>query len=82
MLQGDVRDQSRIREWLVRNERTQAWLARKADMSETQLHHLITCKHKAGPKTLRRLEVAMSLEIGSMQPWVDTSDLGNGGRAK
>ena len=55
-----------IRDWLEQHERTQAWLARKAVMSNSQLNHYLAGRHKAGVRVLRRLERAMDVEPGTL----------------
>ena len=55
-----------IKDWLEQHERSQAWLARKASMSDSQLNHYLAGRHKAGLKVLRRLEQAMDVEPGTL----------------
>ena len=55
-----------LKRWLSDHERTQAWLARKAVMSDSQLNHYLAGRHKAGLKVLRRLERAMDVEPGTL----------------
>ena len=55
-----------IKDWLEGHERTQAWLARKAGMSDSQLNHYLAGRHKAGVKVLKRLENAMEMEPGTL----------------
>ena len=55
-----------IRDWLEEHERSQAWLARKAEMSDSQLNHYLAGRHKAGFKVLQRLERAMDMEAGTL----------------
>lgn len=55
-----------VKEWLRVHERTQAWLARKAGLSDSQLNHYFAGRHIAGIKNLSRLEQAMGLAPGTL----------------
>ena len=55
-----------VKTWLAEHERTQAWLARKAVMSDSQLNHLLMGRHKPGNRILVRLERAMEVEPGTL----------------
>jgi transcriptional regulator with XRE-family HTH domain len=55
-----------VKQWLATHERTQAWLARKAGMSDSQLNHYLAGRHKAGVKKVALLEKAMDLPAGTL----------------
>lgn len=55
-----------LKKWLLEHERSQAWVARKAGMSDSQLNHYLAGRHKAGVKVLRRLEMAMDMDPGTL----------------
>lgn len=55
-----------VRDWLEREERSQAWLARKAKMDLTYFSLILNDHRKAGTKILRRLEGAMGLPSGTL----------------
>ena len=51
-----------VLEWLDRNERSQAYLARKAKVNIFHLNGCLRGKRECGERTLRKLEMAMGLE--------------------
>lgn len=54
------------KEWLFQQERSQAWLARQARISDEHLSQCL-CGHRTpGPRTLARLERAMNLPVGHL----------------
>ena len=58
--------QERVRVWLENNERSQAWLARKAKLDPSWLYLTLSGKRPAGNKTLRKLEHAMGMPEGTL----------------
>ena len=50
-----------VLEWLERNERSQAWLARHAELDPSWISLILSGQREAGPQTLRKLEDAMGL---------------------
>ena len=55
-----------IREWCTEHERSLAYLARKAGMSDSQLNHILAGRRNAGIKVLTRLEMAMGVVPGTL----------------
>ena len=55
-----------VRVWLENNERSQAWLARKAKLDPSWLCLTLSGKRHAGNKTLRKLERAMDMPEGKL----------------
>ena len=55
-----------IQDWLFREDRTQAQLARMAKVNVAVLSRIMTGKQIPGPKVCRRLEMAMNLERGAL----------------
>ena len=55
-----------VRDWLEENERSQAWLARKAGLDTTWVYLILSGRRHPGPKTLRKLEAAMGKESGTL----------------
>jgi transcriptional regulator with XRE-family HTH domain len=53
--------------WLEENQRTQAYLARKAGINESYLSRCLNDKTPAGERTLRRLELAMDMTVGALE---------------
>lgn len=60
-----IRDE--IQRWLDREERTQAYLARKAGINESYLSMILSGQRVPGIRALRKLEAAMALETGKLQ---------------
>lgn len=56
-----------IEEWLIKEDRTQIHLARKAGLAQGTLTRVMTGKQRPGPRVLRRLELAMGLPTGTLQ---------------
>lgn len=56
-----------IEEWLIREDRTQVQLARKARISPATLTRVIRGKQPAKAKVCRRLEMAMGLASGTLE---------------
>lgn len=65
--------EERTREWLFDNERSQAWLARKAGCTVFHLNGCLQGKRQASEKLLRQLERVMAIPYGTL--------LRNGARA-
>ena len=67
---SDVERQSRwstvVRGWLHDNERTQAWLARRAKVHPMHLSNCLLGKAKVGISVLSRLEDAMGMDPGTL----------------
>ena len=59
--------QETIRDWLEREERSQAWLARKARMDTNYLSAILNDLRHPGSKVLGRLDRAMGLPLGTLQ---------------
>lgn len=60
--------QETISEWLKANDRSQAWLARRADLSEQHFSRLMTGKiGNPAEETLRKLEEAMGMAEGTLE---------------
>ena len=57
-----------VRGWLEVNERSQAWLARKAGFSEAWLSRALRGKVKPSARALARLERVMGLAPGTLNP--------------
>ena len=55
-----------ISDWLLEQDRTQAWLARKADMTQTHLNLILHGKRRPSVRALRQLERAMGLQDGML----------------
>lgn len=55
-----------VEEWLFREDLKQAQLARRARMAQETLSRILLGKQKPGTKVLRRLEMAMKLEVGTL----------------
>ena len=45
----------KIQDWLVQEERSQAYLARKANISQEQLSRIMNRKHKPNRKTVSKI---------------------------
>ena len=58
-----------VREWLRRNDRTQAWLCRQARLSETQFSKQMRRHREIDDYDLHALEAAMEIRRGTL---VDT----------
>ena len=56
----------KVREWLEREERDQAYLARHAKISESYVSNLMTGKVQPSLETLRKLEEVMGMEFGEL----------------
>jgi DNA-binding phage protein len=69
-----------IEQWLDANERSQAYLARKAGISAEHLNRCLSGKTRIGPRTLRKLERAMGLPLGTLEltPEIPAGDGGEG----
>ncbi len=52
----------KVREWLEENDRSQAWLARKAGLDASWVSQVLAGKQPAGLKTLRAIEDALELD--------------------
>ena len=46
---------SMILDWLVKNERSQRWLAKKADIDYTNLTRILNGLHEPTPRTIRKI---------------------------
>ena len=55
-----------IGRWLEIEERSQAWLARKASMDGSYLSMILSGRRTPGPRAIRKLEGAMGLEPGTL----------------
>ena len=55
-----------VLEWLEVNDRSQAWLARRAGISERTMSMGLNGIHTPNPRTLKKLEKAMGLEPGAL----------------
>ena len=62
-----------VTSWLEENQRSQAYLARKAGINESYLSRSMNGKTRVGERTLRRLERAMDMPEWSLEfpPLVD-----------
>ena len=58
--------QMTVTDWLGKNERSQAWLARKTGLNPSWIYLILADRRQAGPKTLRKLEVAMDMPSGTL----------------
>ena len=58
--------QETIIEYLEREERSQAWLARKAGMDTHYLSAILNGLRSPGPKVLRKLDRAIGLAPGTL----------------
>ena len=56
----------RVRCWLVQEERSQAFLARKAGIDHSHLSMILSGQRTAGHRVLLKLEKAMELELGTL----------------
>ena len=56
-----------IEEWLDREQRPQAYLARRAAVAQETLVRILKDQHKASHPTLRKLERAMGLARGTLE---------------
>lgn len=56
--------QETVNEWLKRNERSQAWLARQAGITRRHLFGCMSGERRISVKTLIKLEQAMSAMPG------------------
>ena len=54
--------QTKVREWLKQNDRTQAWLARKADISESYFSFILNGYKPVSEAYLTNLEKVMGVE--------------------
>ncbi len=52
-----------VRQWLEENERSQAWLARKAGLDASWVSQVLAGSKPAGRKTIAALERATGLEL-------------------
>ena len=59
--------QETILDWLDREERSQAWLARKAGMNQNYLSAILNNLRSPGSKVLHKLDRAMGLPLGTLQ---------------
>ena len=59
--------QTTVREWLEREQRSQAWLARKAGMDTSYVSACLNDLRRPGAKALRKLELAMGLAPGTLE---------------
>ena len=50
---------NKVLEWLEANERTQVWLASKAGITSSHLHHWLTGRHAMSAETLARVADVM-----------------------
>jgi len=50
-----------VREWLIQNDRSQAWLARRADISESYFSFVLNGLRTVSNAYLTRLEIVMEL---------------------
>jgi len=57
----------RILDYLEREDRTQAWLARKAGMDGHYLSAILNDLRSPGPKVLGKLDRAMGLRAGTLE---------------
>ena len=57
---------AKVKEWLEREERDQAYLARHAEISEAHISNLMTGKAQPSLDTLRKLEEVMGMEFGEL----------------
>ena len=55
-----------VRDWMEREERDQAYLARKSGLSVSHMSNIMTGKHEPSLETLRRFEEVMGLEFGEL----------------
>ena len=55
-----------VKAWLEGQQRSAAWLARRARMNETYLYSLLSGAKTPGDKALRRLEDAMEMAPGTL----------------
>ena len=58
--------QETIRDWLEREDRSQAWLTRKAGIDKNYLSAILNGLRSPGPRVLRRLDRAMGLPPGTL----------------
>lgn len=58
--------QQKIIDYLDREDRSQAWLARKAGMDVAYLSVILNGVRSPGPKVLRKLDKAMGLARGTL----------------
>lgn len=58
-----------VQEWLTKNDRTQAWLSRKAGVSAFHLNRCLQGKENASARFLAKLEIAMGLAAGTLKLW-------------
>ena len=67
---SDVESQSKwrelVRDWLHAHERSQAWLARKAQVHPMHLSNCLLGKSQVGILVLSRLEDAMDMKPGTL----------------
>ena len=55
-----------VEDWLVREERSPAYLARKAHIQSTYIYSLLSGAKRPGRRTLGKLERAMGLPEGTL----------------
>ena len=59
--------QETILDWLNREERSQAWLARKAVINDSYLSAILNDLRSPGSKVLHKLDRAMVLPLGTLE---------------
>ena len=59
--------QSKVQAWLQRNDRSAAWLARKAGLNASWMYQTLAGQKRIGRKSLEKLEQVTSMDLGSAQ---------------
>jgi len=68
-----------IRQWLTEEDRSQAWLARKAEINETYFSHVLSGRRPVSQALCTKLEDVMGYDPGYLWGLVNSNGKKSGG---